>query len=253
MDLRRRLIFHYALFANSQNANGAAGSSGRAEVIGNDLLITLGSLGVSTATDQGINIAIHLQAGTLMHELGHNLGLLHGGDENTNYKPNYLSVMNYLHQFNGLDPDPKSITAYQRWRSQKGDSTPNRCDLVASPCGSTNQFILNYSNGTSSNLNEASLLESSNIGRGANVGAYADWNLDGSLTATPVSRDLNADGALTILKDHNDWSNLVFPFARNYQGNFGASLRNSDNSLPVNLIGNDRQPISVEYDSIPRW
>jgi hypothetical protein len=161
--------------------------------------------------------------------------------------------MNYTYQLNGLDPDPKSITAYQRWRSQKGDLIPNRCDLVASPCGSTNQFILNYSNGTSSNLNEASLLESSNIGRGANVGAYADWNLDGLLTSTPVSRDLNADGSLTILKDHDDWSNLVFPFARNYQGNFGASLRKSDNSLPVNLIGNDRQPISVEYDSIPRW
>ena len=32
----------------------------------------------------------------MMHELGHNLNLLHGGNVNTNCKPNYLSVMNYL-------------------------------------------------------------------------------------------------------------------------------------------------------------
>jgi hypothetical protein len=34
-----------------------------------------------------------------MHELGHNLGLWHGGGDNINYKPNYLSVMNYLFTF----------------------------------------------------------------------------------------------------------------------------------------------------------
>ena len=42
------------------------------------------------------------QAGTLMHELGHNLGLRHGGDDHTKYKPNYLSVMNYAFQLTGL-------------------------------------------------------------------------------------------------------------------------------------------------------
>ena len=33
-----------------------------------------------------------------MHELGHNLGLEHGGRDDGNYKPNYLSVMNYLYE-----------------------------------------------------------------------------------------------------------------------------------------------------------
>ncbi|OUS27202.1 hypothetical protein A9Q99_15560 [Gammaproteobacteria bacterium 45_16_T64] len=36
-----------------------------------------------------------LEAGVLQHELGHNLGLLHGGDDNVVCKPNYPSVMNY--------------------------------------------------------------------------------------------------------------------------------------------------------------
>jgi len=37
----------------------------------------------------------------LMHELGHNMNLRHGGDEDNNYKPNYLSIMNYNH-WNGI-------------------------------------------------------------------------------------------------------------------------------------------------------
>ena len=37
-----------------------------------------------------------------MHELGHNLSLNHGGDNPDNYKPNYLSVMNYLFQRTGI-------------------------------------------------------------------------------------------------------------------------------------------------------
>src|SRR6185369_4859250 len=42
--------------------------------------------------------AVQFEAGIVMHELGHNLGLRHGGFEDTNYKPNYLSVMNYAFQ-----------------------------------------------------------------------------------------------------------------------------------------------------------
>jgi hypothetical protein len=36
------------------------------------------------------------QAGTFMHEFGHNLGLHHGGGDFANAKPNYPSVMNYM-------------------------------------------------------------------------------------------------------------------------------------------------------------
>ena len=41
--------------------------------------------------------------GTFMHELGHTLGLLHGGEDSVNYKPNNLSIMNYLYQMDGLN------------------------------------------------------------------------------------------------------------------------------------------------------
>src|SRR5262249_20588114 len=48
-----------------------------------------------------------VQGATLLHELGHNLGLKHGGVVRSgaieaNCKPNYQSVMNYLFQVHGL-------------------------------------------------------------------------------------------------------------------------------------------------------
>ncbi|MCL4554607.1 MAG: hypothetical protein M1565_05685, partial [Actinobacteria bacterium] len=44
------------------------------------------------------------QSGTLMHELGHNLDLKHGGGDHTGYKPNFLSIMNYFFQMTGIPP-----------------------------------------------------------------------------------------------------------------------------------------------------
>ena len=245
MDLRRRSIFHYLLFGNSQRANGAAGSSGLGEVVGNDLLVTLGSWGLNTAAGTDLNRLINYQASTIMHELGHNLGLLHGGNQVTNYKPNYWSVMNYMYQFNGLDPDATSSTAYERWSRSQGGSNLSECSLVSSPCGNTNQFIINFSNGSSSALNEASLFEVNNIGRGSTGGAYADWNMSGSLDVGSQSIDLNGDSALAVLNDYNDWGNLVLPFTRQANGNSGMSRMFKPTKL-LNPISADRQDAADE-------
>ncbi len=42
------------------------------------------------------------QAATLLHELGHNWNLDHGGNEERNHKPHYLSLMNYLYSDDGV-------------------------------------------------------------------------------------------------------------------------------------------------------
>lgn len=245
MDLRRRSIFHYLLMANSQENDGSGnGSSGLAEVNGNDLITSLGSAFSGTLNTVQINYITNFQALTIMHELGHNLGLRHGGNEDVNYKPNYWSIMNYVYG-RGLDPDPTSMSAYQRWRNSKGDQTPLTCDLFASICGKPSEFIINYSNGTSSPLDENALLESANIGRGSNSGSYADWNLNGTLDSTAISKDLNGDGIKSILKDYDDWSNINLPFARSYQGNSGPSINNKT-SKPIDPVNNDRQDYVVE-------
>lgn len=57
-------------------------------------------------------------AGTFMHELGHTLGLGHGGCDADNYKPNYLSIMNYPFQTSGLisDNDQTNIIDYSNYK-----------------------------------------------------------------------------------------------------------------------------------------
>lgn len=243
MSTNRRSVFHYLLFGNSQKDSGDSGSSGRAEIFGNDLLVTLGGWDLAATEGQNLNILINFQAGTIMHELGHNLGLLHGGDEDRNYKPNYWSVMNYLYQLRGLDPDPKSITAYQRWRRDKGDKTPSLCVLVASPCGPTSDFVISFSDGSGQSLDETQLLESINVGRGSNEGAYADWNMDGVMTEGVQSLDLDGDGGRTVMRDYNDWANIFLPFARRSSGNAGKAVREI---RPLDPMSNDRQEVIVE-------
>jgi hypothetical protein len=65
-----------------------------------DIVISLGGCQVPGGAD--CNLSAREQAGTLMHELGHNLGLRHGGGDDTNYKPTYISIMNYAFQFSWL-------------------------------------------------------------------------------------------------------------------------------------------------------
>src|SRR5215475_13535806 len=104
----KRLAFRYMLFGHNLTGTQPAGSkgSGCSEVAGDDAAITMGTFAQTTVppvvggvthnrgtTDQ--------QAGTFMHEFGHNLGLDHGGHDKINCKPNYLSVMSYSRQFGG--------------------------------------------------------------------------------------------------------------------------------------------------------
>lgn len=242
MDIRRASVFHYALFGNSQNTDGSSGSSGIAELPGNDFLVTLGGWGLNTSTTPNTNKLVNYQAGTFMHELGHNLNLRHGGFENDNYKPNYFSTMNYIYQLDGLSSDAKGIGPYQRWKCVVKAS----CALTES-ASTTAAMAIDYSNGSSADLNESSLLESANIGRGANGGVYADWNLSGAQDFTPYVLDLNASGSTTVLKDYNDWANILWAFNRTVSGTFGARQTTTNESIPVlDPMSNDRQPFIVE-------
>ena len=73
-------------------------SSGFGDVGGGDNLITLGGFGFN---HNGTDVA---QAGTFMHELGHNFERRHGGESlERNCKPNYVSVMSYLFQVHGMN------------------------------------------------------------------------------------------------------------------------------------------------------
>jgi hypothetical protein len=101
----RSLAFHHVIFAHNLWTNNSTSGISRngADVTtgASDLVVALGSWPTPGGT------AIE-QAGTLYHELGHNLGLLHGGRDAFNRKPNHLSVMNYNFQTVGMILDGKS-------------------------------------------------------------------------------------------------------------------------------------------------
>ena len=172
-DPARRGYFHYAILAH-RYLGGSTSSSGVAELPGDDMIVSL-----------QCSLSPRFVANTIMHELGHNLGLRHGGNENCNYKPNYNSVMNYQFQFDGIDTD----------------------------CDAFGDGRLGYSDGRRIVLNESALNERDGVCGSPGI----DWNRNGE-AEDAVSINLNAHqqeaqqcgGTLTVLRDHDDWASLVF-------------------------------------------
>lgn len=112
----RRYVYHYGLVLEGVQAEFEDGSidhvSGIAECFGNDFIMATRAFRFPPGLWQD-------QAGTLMHELGHNLGLLHGGDDSINNKTNYFSVMNYTWQI----PHP-GMTLDWRLDYSRSDTNP---------------------------------------------------------------------------------------------------------------------------------
>jgi hypothetical protein len=77
------------------------------------------------------------QAGTFLHELGHNLGLMHGGNDHISNKPNHLSVMSYAYQTGGIPIDVPNDQLY---------------------------YLYDYSRFSAPNLNENNLNENTAMG-----------------------------------------------------------------------------------------
>jgi len=81
----KKLVYRYCIFADEVDY---AGGEAR-DLVASDLYLTLGAISSDPELDY--------VPSSLMHELGHLLGLHHGGYfDGINYKPNYHSIMNYL-------------------------------------------------------------------------------------------------------------------------------------------------------------
>lgn len=102
----RRDVFHYVVYADRYGGSNSSGIS--RGIPAGDLIVSDGPW-----SDWGGFTRIQ-ERGTLMHELGHNLDLKHGGIDSTTYQndPVYRSVMNYLYQLVGLPPG--SVLDYSR-------------------------------------------------------------------------------------------------------------------------------------------
>jgi hypothetical protein len=234
----RRAVFYYMLFGYSQQADGSPGSSGLGEVRGNDTLITLGGYDFGISTQWRRNLLANTQAATMVHELGHNLGLRHGGDEDVNYKPNYLSIMNYLYSVAGLP----SIGGNEgdRYDLTTSCSLWFLSDLEHPPTSSPAQFAIDFSHGEGADIDEQHVHESDGLGHAQSVAV--DFDCSGSIEHE-YAADLNSDGRLSTLRDHDDWANLRFVFARSVSSNDSGRYLSRLFSVPTDVQLDDTQEV----------
>jgi hypothetical protein len=224
-NAKRDRSFYYILFAAQVNSDKG---SGRTLHAGSNSIVTFGYSGwgdVFTAhvadndddpldLEEKNNQIINYQAGTLMHEFGHQLGLREGGDELETWKPNYISVMSYYYQTWGLPGI--GVNEGDRYLVNQACGL-TKAGLDHGPYIHWEDFPIDYSDGTSLPLDENTLDESLGLGRPGS--AWVDWNCNGVLDAQPIKRNINHDQwdpnqnkyvvTYKVLTDHDDWSNIV--------------------------------------------
>ncbi|HEY6882312.1 MAG TPA: hypothetical protein VI299_29980 [Polyangiales bacterium] len=238
MEAARRMVFYYQLFGWSQQADGSGGSSGIGEMPGNDTIITLGGFGLQVNTNLQRNLVANYQAATIMHELGHNFGLRHGGRDSINRKPNYVSVMNYLYSPLGLPTIGNAES--DRYDFYKHCRLFSVTQLTNAPSGDVAKFVIDFSSGNGLDIDEHDVLESEGLGRADSE--PVDFNCNSTTDAKPYARDLNADGSLDVLEDTDDWSSLDFVFRR-----YGSGAENGPSLLFDSMAHEDVLTADTEH------
>ncbi len=227
----RTEVFRYAVFADRQ---AGSTSSGMAELPGNDFAVTLGAWPVPGGTARQ-------QAGTFMHELGHTLGLREGGGDDIEYKPNYISVMNYhwqvptgnvgwrldysreeLPTLDENDLDERSGIGISR----RDPDTPRRLAIQVGPAPAQHVSLIGAINWSRDDFDgDGVLANDKHVAADLNR-VFDDQNGDGLV---------NADDATPgeLLRGHNDWANLRFVFRDLHDTSSGRSLH-FDGMIPRN-------------------
>lgn len=198
----REPVFRYVLWirrfgsATTDWSGIARVDDQRSRFSASDFLVSLGRVRLGVWS----NGVAGAQAGTVMHELGHTLGLHHGGDDDFNRKPNYLSIMAYGKQFPGV-PLADGTTTYDYSRFD-ATSMPNIDETsLSEPTGvvangdAANYQVLYYCGNTAQPL--------------VNMNTAIDFDCDNATGGT-VAASINADATQDVLVSKDDWAGLQY-------------------------------------------
>jgi hypothetical protein len=155
-----------------------------------------------------------------MHELGHTLGLDHGGKDAVNHKPNYISVMNYSYQVPHRNL-PTNVVGYQfRLDYSREEMSPLIEDELIESLGAdgaADDWII---------WNESADGLPPHIGVDQANADKIDWNGRNDIESpNPVAADLNRydvnDDVVSgeTLTGSNDWGRVWYHLSGH--GNFG--------------------------------
>ncbi len=253
----RGLVFRYAVFANAMTGDS---SSGIADLHGDDFLVAVGKT---------TNLAVYgggtqLVAGTFMHELGHTLGLGHGGpmpegpqqptavgQGYVNYKPNYLSLMNYSFQDREYVNRPMDYSRFFVDAFVVLDENEKLAERQGISGGRTiagldrwPQTVYTDTSGTKAVFKKASTTTG------------IDWNVSGlPLDTVPVKAWIN-DGdyeasnpntrSFEILESREDWHDLRYNFRASQPYFAGWTGTGSQGETPLALRGTTTSELTPE-------
>lgn len=141
---------------------------------------------------------------TVFHELGHTLGLRHGGDDDITFKPNYLSVMNHQYaQGDGVLTDDGPVLDFSGGLLAPLDESALDESVGVTAADGEESTPLDHMRWCPTSGN------SFQRHGPTRVGASVDWDCSGGVGGV-VSADVNKDGRRDTLSSRNDWATITF-------------------------------------------
>jgi uncharacterized repeat protein (TIGR01451 family) len=171
------------------------------------------------------------QSGSIMHELGHALGLGHGGDSGVNNKPNYLSVMNYSFDPAGISTDGAggSRLDYSRSALPKLDET--KLSETAGIGGGTD-----FTTWWDASGNQQWGRGNGSLNWSGNVDAAGAPIIDAGTVDVDINKPDDSGSTDRTLTGFDDWSNIKYRgAAANRNGGGVATGHHGDISFPLVL------------------